>query len=198
MSETHFMRSQLNEALARVVLVSGCYVVMFLLVNRVINPLQEIVAPDTAQYAALIFLPHGVRVIATWLYREKAILPLLLAHLILYRLFYWNAGDAALNMVAVLSGTLCVFITMQLFTVSRIDISLSNMTISHWRSLILLGFVSSIFNTAGNMMAIGDVMGSEIHLEVIATFIIGDTLGTAGCLLLLMMGFRLHRLIVKA
>lgn len=192
------MRPQLNETLARVVLISGFYTLMFFAVNRIIYPLQEIIAPETAPYAALIFLPHGVRVIATWLYREKAILPLLLAHLILYRLLYWNAGDPALNMVAVLSGTLCVFITMQLFTVSRIDISLSNMTISHWRSLILLGFVSSIFNTAGNMMAVGDVMGSDMHLKVIATFIIGDTLGTAGCLLLLMMGFRLHRLIVKA
>lgn len=179
-------------------LIIGIFLVTFVLVNRVIFPLQQLVLPSVSQYAALVFLPHGVRVIATWLYREKAILPLLIAHLILYRIFYWHGAEVTTNLVAVLAGSLCVFIAMQLFRFSRIDISLANMTISHWRSLILLGFVSSIFNTAGNMMAIGDVMGSEIHLEVIATFIIGDTLGTAGCLLLLMMGFRLHRLIVKA
>ncbi|MDA8625365.1 hypothetical protein N9L93_04515 [Alphaproteobacteria bacterium] len=83
---------------------------------------------------------------------------------------------------------------MQLFRVSRIDNDLSNFTISHWRSLVLLGFVSSIFNTAGNMLALGDAMSSELHLEVIATFIIGDTLGTLACLLILMLGFRLRRL----
>jgi hypothetical protein len=68
------------------------------------------------------------------------------------------------------------------------------MTISHWRSLVLLGFISSIFNTAGNMLALGDAMSSELHLEVIFTFIIGDTLGTLVCLLILMLGFRLRRL----
>jgi len=83
---------------------------------------------------------------------------------------------------------------MQLFSFSRIDIGLSNMTISHWRSLVFLGFISSVFNTAGNMLAMGDVMGSDLHLQVIATFIIGDTIGTLACLLILMLGFRLRRL----
>ncbi|MDA8545085.1 hypothetical protein N9Y14_04130 [Alphaproteobacteria bacterium] len=172
----------------------SCYLLSFILVNTVIFPTQNSVFPDVTQYAALVFLPHGVRVIATWLYREKAILPLLIAHLLLYRIFYWHGADTVKNMVAVLAGSLCVFITMQLFRVSRIDNDLSNFTISHWRSLVLLGFVSSIFNTAGNMLALGDAMSSELHLEVIATFIIGDTLGTLACLLILMLGFRLRRL----
>jgi hypothetical protein len=44
------------------------------------------------------------------------------------------------------------------------------------------------------MLALGDAMSSELHLEVIVTFIIGDTLGTLVCLLILMLGFRLRRL----
>ena len=188
------MHPQLPDGLVRTILICSVYLLLFLTVRQIIYPLQQMIAPDAAQYAALIFLPHGVRVIATWLYREKAIVPLLLTHLILYRLFYWQGGDAALNIVAVLSGSLCVFITMQLFSFSRIDIRLSNITISHWRSLVFLGFISSVFNTAGNMLAMGDTMGSELHLEVIATFIIGDTLGTLACLFILMLGFRLRRL----
>lgn len=188
------MSSQTNATIARTLFVCSAYFVLFITVRQFIFPLQQMIAPHTAQFAALVFLPHGVRVIATWLYREKAILPLLFAHLIAYRLFYWESGDAALNMVAVLSGSLCVFIAMQLFTFSRIDISLSNMNISHWRSLVFLGFISSVFNTAGNMLAMGDAMGSDLHLEVIATFIVGDTLGTLACLVILMLGFRLRRL----
>ena len=172
----------------------GSFLLTFVLVNKVVFPTQQSVFPNVSQYAALVFLPHGVRVIATWLYREKAILPLIIAHLLLYRIFYWHSADTVENVVAVLAGSLCVFITMQLFRFSRIDISLANMTISHWRSLVLLGFISSIFNTAGNMLALGDTMGSELHLEVIITFIIGDTLGTLACLLILMLGFRLRRL----
>jgi len=187
------MKSRLAQFYKTSFLIIGCYLLTFVLVNQVIFPAQQSVLPSVSQYAALVFLPHGVRVIATWLYREKAILPLLIAHLILYRFYYWHGTDTAKNMVAVLAGSLCVFIAMQLFRFSRIDISLANMTISHWRSLILLGFISSIFNTAGNMMALGDAMSSELHLNVVATFIIGDTLGTIACLLILMFGFRLLR-----
>lgn len=189
-----FAKSRLAQIYGISMVIISCYLLSFILVNTVIFPTQNSVFPDVTQYAALVFLPHGVRVIATWLYREKAILPLLIAHLVLYRIFYWHGADTVKNMVAVLAGSLCVFITMQLFRVSRIDNDLSNFTISHWRSLVLLGFVSSIFNTAGNMLALEDAMSSELHLEVIATFIIGDTLGTLACLLILMLGFRLRRL----
>jgi hypothetical protein len=189
-----FVKSRLAQNYAITFIIVGCYLLTFFLVNKVIFPTQKAVFPDVTIYAALVYLPHGVRVIATWLYREKAILPLIIAHFLLYRIFYWHGTDTAKNMVAVLAGSLCVFITMQLFRFSRIDISLANMTISHWRSLVLLGFISSIFNTAGNMLALGDAMSSELHLEVIVTFIIGDTLGTLVCLLILMLGFRLRRL----
>ncbi len=187
------MKSRLAQFYKMTFFIVACYLLTFVLVNQVVFPAQQSILPSISQYAALVFLPHGVRVIATWLYREKAILPLLIAHLILYRAYYWNGTDTAKNMVAVLAGSLCVFIAIQLFRFSRIDISLANMTISHWRSLILLGFVSSIFNTAGNMLALGDAMSSELHLNVVATFIIGDTLGTIACLLILMFGFRLLR-----
>lgn len=175
-------------------LIVGFYWAAFALVTYVFFPLQNYVAPDIAAYACLAFLPHGVRVIATWLYREKALIPLLLAHLVLYRLFYWHGDSAAANMVAVLSGTFCSFLAFQLFNFSRIDISLDNVDISHWRSLIFMGFVASIFNTSGNMLALGGAMDNELHLSVILTFIIGDTLGTVICLFILMLGFRLYRL----
>ena len=171
------------------------YLATFLLVHYLIFPLQSAFSPDTAKFAALIFLPHGVRVIATWLYREKALLPLIAAHLLLYRLFYWHGDNQAANMVAVLSGSFCVFLALQMFNFSRIDISLHNPSVSHWRSLVFLGFVSSIFNSLGNMLALGSSMASEIHISVWLTFIIGDTLGVLACMILLMLYFRYRRLL---
>lgn len=189
-----FVKSRAAQSYPIMLAIIGCFLLTFVLVNKVVFPTQQSVFPNVSKYAALFFLPHGVRVIATWLYREKAILPLIIAHLLLYRIFYWHGADTVGNVVAVLAGSLCVFITIQLFRFSRIDISLANMTISHWRSLVLLGFISSIFNTAGNMLALGDTMSSDLYLEAIITFIIGDTLGTLACLLILMLGFRLRRL----
>lgn len=169
------------------------YMLAFALVSWVINPLQNNFMPTIAPYAALVFLPHGVRVLATWLYRERALIPLLVAHLILYRLFYWHADDTVANMVAVLSGSFCAFIALQLFAFSRIDVSLNNISISHWRTLIVFGFIASVFNALGNMLALGGTIASELHIRLVITFIIGDTLGTAACLLILMLALRLHR-----
>lgn len=167
------------------------------LVNSVILPIQATILPEISPFAALVFLPHGVRVVATWMYRERALVPLLIAHMITYRLFYWHGETTAENMVAVLSGSFCAFIALQLFNFSRIDVSLSNLNISHWRTLIVFGFIASIFNALGNTMALGSALGSELHLSVLITFLIGDTLGTAACLLILMAGFRIRRLVTR-
>ena len=170
------------------------YMLSFGIVNTIILPVQTAALPKISTYAAVVFLPHGVRVLATWLYREKALIPLLIAHIIMYRLFYWHGDDTAGNMVAVLSGSFCAFIALQLFNFSRIDLSLSNLSISHWRTLIFFGFTASIFNALGNILAFGSAVSSELHVSVIITFIIGDTFGTAACLLILMLILRLRRL----
>ena len=170
------------------------YMIAFAIVRNIIFPLQTLIMPNIAPYAALVFLPHGIRVIATWIYREKALIPLLIAHIIMYRLFYWHSDATAENMVAVLSGSFCAFIALQLFNFSRIDVSLSNLDISHWRTLIVFGFIASVFNALGNTLAFGGAIGSELHLGVLIAFLIGDTLGTVACLLILMFGFRMQRL----
>lgn len=184
------IRSELSVGL---VIIVG-YAIAFGLVNLTVVPLQSVLMPTIAPYAALIFLPHGVRVLATWLYREKALVPLLVAHLLMYRLFYWHSDDAATNMVAVLSGSFCAFIALQFFNFGRIDVSLNNISISHWRVLIVFGFMASVFNALGNTLALGGTIASDLHVGLVITFIIGDTLGTAACLLLLMLGLRFRRL----
>ena len=170
------------------------YAAAYGLVKMIITPAQQTLLPHISPYAALIFLPHGVRVLATWLYREKALIPLLMAHLLMYRLFYWHGDDMAANMVAVLSGSFCAFIALQLFNFSRIDVSLQNISISHWRTLILFGFIASVFNALGNTLALGSMIASELHISVIISFLIGDTIGTAACLFILMAVLRLLRL----
>jgi hypothetical protein len=181
-----------TDLLVGLIIIIG-YILAFTIVSAGVMPLQNTLLPSISPYAALVFLPHGVRVLATWLYREKALIPLLVAHLLMYRLFYWHSDDAATNMVAVLSGSFCAFIALQLFNFSRIDVSLNNLSISHWRTLIVFGFMASIFNALGNTLALGGVISSELHIDVVIAFIIGDTLGTAACLLILMLLIRLRR-----
>ena len=51
------------------------YVLMFLAVQYVIYPVQEIIVPESTMFAALLFLPHGVRVVSIWLLRERSYHP---------------------------------------------------------------------------------------------------------------------------
>ena len=91
------------------------YVLMFLAVQYVIYPVQEIIVPESTMFAALIFLPHGVRVVSIWLLRERAIIPLFLASLVIYRSFYWHAEPFYLNYF-LLAIFVCIDLSIQTLT----------------------------------------------------------------------------------
>lgn len=187
------MSQERRNILALSVGVALAYTIAFLAVRYLVYPLQNMFLPGVSTYASLFFLPHGIRVIATWLYREKAIIPLLIAHFCMYSLFYAHGEDPAQNLVAMFSGSICCYLALQFFSFSKIDLSLNNLDISHWRSLIFLGFIASVFNTAGNMLAFSDGVTSDLHLNIVSAYVLGDTLGTAACLVILMFLNRLLR-----
>lgn len=166
---------------------------MFLIVHHSVFQLQSMFIPETSVFAALLFLPHGVRVISTWLLREKAIIPLITAHLVTYRLFYWHAEPVYLNFILVLTGSLCAFIAVMFFDFGKIDLSIQNIAISHWRSLVLLGFVASVFNAIGNSVALKATIDAETQLLTLIHYLIGDTLGVLALLLILLGCLRIGR-----
>ena len=166
---------------------------MFVLVQYIVFPLQRILVPETSVFAALLFLPHGIRVVSVWLLREKALVPLFLAHLVIYRLYYWYADPFYLNFLLVLTGTICAYLAVLFFDFGKIDLSIENLTISHWRSLILLGFVASIFNAIGNTVILAATIDADIQLRTLIHYLIGDTIGVLGLLTILLVGFRIVR-----
>jgi len=52
------------------------YILAHGLTAMLITPLQARLLPDVTSFASLLYLPHGVRVLATWLLGRVAILPL--------------------------------------------------------------------------------------------------------------------------
>lgn len=171
------------------------YVLMFLAVQYVIYPVQEIIVPESTMFAALIFLPHGVRVVSIWLLRERAIIPLFLASLVIYRSFYWHAEPFYLNYFLILTGTFCAYIAILFFDFGKIDLSVQNLSISHWRSLILLGFVASVFNAIGNSVILASSIDLESQLRTLIHYLIGDTLGVVGFLVILLALLRISRVL---
>ena len=168
---------------------------MFFLVQYIIYPVQEIIIPESTIFAALLFLPHGVRVVSIWLLRERAIIPLFLASLVIYRSFYWYAEPFYLNYFLILTGTFCAYIAILFFDFGKIDLSVQNLSISHWRSLILLGFVASVFNAIGNSVILASSIDLESQLRTLIHYLIGDTLGVVGFLVILLALLRIGRVL---
>ncbi|MEX0349266.1 MAG: hypothetical protein AB3N15_07540 [Paracoccaceae bacterium] len=67
------LRARLSEA----VVASTAYFVAYLVTFRLLMPLQDSFFPEYGSRASLLFLPHGVRVLAAWLLGWRAIPALL-------------------------------------------------------------------------------------------------------------------------
>ena len=175
------------------VFIFGGYCIAFLVVEFSIEPLQAWVLPQTTAFASILFLPHGVRVLSVWMFRGRAFVPLFLAHLFIYSLFFWH-DDSFLRHLGMISvGTLCAYLALGLFLASGINLSLQNFDIIHWRAILLLGLVASIFNSVGNSLIMMNVIDAPLQLETMVIYLIGDTLGVFALLLVLGLGLRIFR-----
>ena len=104
-----------------------------------------------------------------------------------------NCLQFYLNYFLILTGTFCAYIAILFFDFSKIDLSIQNLSISHWRSLILLGFVASVFNAIGNSVILASSIDLESQLRTLIHYLIGDTLGVVGFLVILLVLLRIGR-----
>ena len=193
MKQMQTLKNALSFSAKEFCLVFFGYVLMFLTVRYFVYPLQEIIIPGSSIFAALLFLPHGVRVVSIWLLRERALIPLFFASVVIYRSFYWHAEPFYLNYLLILTGTFCAYIAILFFDFGKIDLSVQNLSISHWRSLVLLGFVASVFNAIGKSVILASSIDLESQLRTLIHYLIGDTLGVVGFLIILLVLLRIGR-----
>jgi hypothetical protein len=66
--------SLLSEWAVPTLMISGAYFLAFATTFAVVMPVQDAVLPAFGNYASLLFLPHGVRVIAAWMYGWRSLL----------------------------------------------------------------------------------------------------------------------------
>jgi len=168
------------------------YCASYFFVEFLVFPVQMAVGLPQATYASLLFLPHGIRVLSIWLYKERAVIPLFCGHLFVYPLFW--LGEFSLTALAlVLVGTFCVPMAFVLVDWIGFDVSVRNTKIKHWRSILMVGFIASIINSLGNSLILSPYIEPSLHLSILATYLVGDTLGVFSLLLILLLSFRLAR-----
>ena len=171
------------------------------LVTHVILPLQTIIAPGLGAFAALIFPIHGIRVIAAWMFGWWSV-PYLLASNVIVALFYallsLETPHVVFSFERALSWFLVSIVAIIAFTVFRfvgieIGMKASGIGPNIWRQLLLVGFVSSVFNSLGQSIIFSGQLISIGERNVMLGFLIGDTLGTIVCFAILMFTLRVSR-----
>jgi hypothetical protein len=163
------------------------FVLAFALVDFVVEPVQHYFLSSSVIAGSLLFIPHGIRVLAVWLCGVRAILPLICAELFSC-IFLWKP-DIGLDVFlgSAMVGGLCVYLTFEVFHLAGIEMRPDgkDSALTNWKSLILIASIASVFNSIGKQIFFGSLAPLTDEIISIAMFWIGDTLGTFACLLLL-------------
>ena len=170
------------------------YSVSFELSKNIHFYIQNYLFPHFPDFVSLIFLPHGVRVVFTWLYGWRSILSLFIAQSV-YGLMLFDHSNVLDHhlLVAALVSSLSVYLACELLRKSGDQVYAYETTQFSWKKLLLIGLMGSVLNAIGNTIAFQSYIPSENHILTIIGYIIGDTVGTFVALLILMYSFRLIR-----
>ena len=163
------------------------FVLAYALVGFVVEPIQHQFLSSSTMAGSLLFIPHGIRVLAVWLCGVRAILPLIAAEFS-GGIFLWQP-DVGLDVFlgSAMVGGLCVYLAFELFRLAGIELRPDgkDSALTNWKSLILLASIASVFNSVGKQIFFESLAPLTDEILILAMFWVGDTLGTFACLLLL-------------
>jgi hypothetical protein len=169
------------------VIIVLAYTVGYLVVDFIVAPVQYLYLSRDFTVGSLLFIPHGIRVLAVWLYGSRAILPLIIAELFCTVILWQPDVALGTSLGSSMVGGLCVYLTFELFRLAGIEMRPDgkDSALTNWRSLILLASIASVFNSVGKQIFFGSLAPLADEILILGIFWIGDTLGTFACLLLL-------------
>ena len=188
----------LKEHIIKTLAVSGLSCLMMLFVTEFIVPIQSYFLPELTLFAALVFPVHGIRVISAWLFGWYSVIYLFIANIFVF--FLLSRHEESLYgllsvqsiMAWVLVSVICIF-TFDLLRVSGVDkkTNIGKINKDAWKLIVLVGFISSVFNSLGHNLIFTSNIMPENSLRLIFAFLIGDTTGTVVCLFMLIYIFKL-------
>lgn len=177
----------LSDWVTPILLISGAYVLAFATTFTVVMPAQDAVLPAFGNFASLLFLPHGVRVIAAWMYGWRSLIFLAPGAVLTHSYLYGSAGFSLDYMVAVFFGVFCAALSFWFFALLGMDFRLDKSRNVNWRDVMLVGVFASILNSLGTK----EFFGNDVSTA--SARFVGDVTGMIASIFLLMMIFRLLR-----
>jgi hypothetical protein len=171
------------------------FLASYLLVAKVISPMQSQYISDS-DLVSLLFLPHGVRVLACVLYGPRLGAFYLFSATLLTGFWAGSIGNYNPLTLTLLyaAGSLCVpiaFIFLQ-FIHEDTKIGLTKVNHNTIKTIAYLALISSIINSIGHALVLDGFSAFEVKPRIILQFLTGDLLGTL--VLFLFLRFVLNRI----
>ena len=170
------------------------YLALFVISHLPLAWGHRLIFPNTP-YALLIFLPAGLRLLTTWYFGARAILPLFLGGLLTIWL-YGNYAYTSLAVAQALVGSVSAYLAFELFRICGYDLYASAAATGrapvapHWRNLFLVGLFFSVFNGLLASILYYNTLSSDNFLSFMLIYIAGDMVGLLAVLMALMAGMR--------
>ena len=171
------------------VIVSVSYIAAFTVTNGFILPLQKILLSDVPVIFSVMFLPHGIRVLAIWLLGWRGALYLIPPSYLMWAISAFGDGieldvwSPLVSMAAVYAGVFLVrYIAGLPPQENPLDVS--------WRQCLLAGLVASLFNG----FALSILIAGDVDWYLMAGYSLGDIIGQIVMMLLLILIMRVGRI----
>lgn len=159
----------------------------------VVTPVQSIFLPEYTVFASLIYLPHGVRVLATWAFGWKVI-PALIIGVCMSAWLFSPTHDLDLLkpalIMGILVGALSAFLAFELVRRVGYDCYFGRSVNLNWKAMIFIGAISSIINSVGQTFVYSGLLGLDKLPVSLVIYAVGDLVGLTVCMVVLMFCFR--------
>lgn len=178
----------MKEHVQNLLIVSFFYIVAYSLTLGFIVPLQQMLLGNVSPAICLLFLPHGVRILAMYFYGWKTIFYIMPASYLFLALS--NYTGSGLDPLAPIVSIVACYLgyTGSAFVLRQEEKQLS---IRKWKFFIIVGVTSSL----ANGLSLSLLQHGDNQITSALGYLIGDVSGLLACLFLLMYGFRFARLI---
>jgi hypothetical protein len=180
----------MNEHLMNLLIVSVAFIIAFSLTLGFVFPLQRILLANVPITISLLFLPHGVRILAFYFYGWKAIFYILPASLLMTYITASTGVPLELELSVV--STVACYVGYKLGTLIMSDDE-SNFGKHKWKFFLFVGSVSSVVNGAAHSV----YKEASNPLTMTLGYIIGDMAGLMLAFYMLIIAFRIARSIPR-
>jgi hypothetical protein len=159
----------------RTLLITAWYLGSFFVTYPGVSFLEGIFGSPNTSFNALLFLPHGVRIFAVWLFRHQAIIPLLVAHAIHVSIWgHWTPN----HWIPVIAGTFSAYFAFEILRMARLN---PFHVVTHdravWGRLVLAGILAAALNTILLQLMMMSYEGPHKELGRVLGYLIGDISG---------------------